>query len=258
MRTFEGMSNACAHKPLMSVYQSHVNVDELHARVEHRRGQWIHLTVVPRSSDEHQRKNDVDRSDRPGRMEDSARLTFRLCGHRRSLVDDGQWRDVSTDSVSVSFCSPQETGTASGNALGWGFLSSPDHPVDQREDDGRSLTFDSSPLAQPTGSSLHQTRPSSDLTRRSRHLQDLLGFPWVSLDVSCNQPNGFLCARLCSIDRATGASILLSRGVLNLTHRRSHEHPQPLQVDQLYRCAFTAKEKRKRCFDFDACRLALK
>lgn len=51
----------------------------------------------------------------------------------------------------ISFQSPQETGLASGNLLGWGNIKSPDHSIDQREDDGRSLCFDSLPLEENYG-----------------------------------------------------------------------------------------------------------
>ena len=51
----------------------------------------------------------------------------------------------------ISFLSPQETGLSSGNLLGMGNVQNPDHPIDQREDDGRSLSFDSFPLIDDYG-----------------------------------------------------------------------------------------------------------
>ncbi|CAF4053184.1 unnamed protein product, partial [Rotaria sordida] len=127
-----------------------------------------------------------------------------------------QTREPILDSASpakVSLCSPQQTGTASGNWLGWGFLKHPDHSLDQRIDDGRSLCFDSSPLL-------------DDL--------ELFGFPSVQLSLSSNQPNALLCVRLCAIETETCASILVARGILNLTHFNSHEHPEELEINKIY------------------------
>jgi hypothetical protein len=37
------------------------------------------------------------------------------------------------------------------------------------------------------------------------------------------------------IDEKTSSSILLSRGILNLTHWKSHEYPQLLIKNQIYK-----------------------
>ena len=42
----------------------------------------------------------------------------------------------------ISFLSPRETGLARGNLLGYGDSSNLERSTDQREDDGRPLTFD--------------------------------------------------------------------------------------------------------------------
>jgi putative CocE/NonD family hydrolase len=87
-----------------------------------------------------------------------------------------------------------------------------DLPPDQRAEDGRSLTFTSPPLTEP---------------------MEILGFPEVILTVSVDQPNALLAVRLCDIS-PTGASTLISRGLLNLTHRDSHEFPTPLEPGKQY------------------------
>ena len=51
----------------------------------------------------------------------------------------------------ISFLSPQQTGISSGNLCGLGYLHHPSNPIDQREDDGRSLCFDSLPLTNDYG-----------------------------------------------------------------------------------------------------------
>jgi predicted acyl esterase len=87
-----------------------------------------------------------------------------------------------------------------------------DWPPDQRGEDGRSLTFTSAPL---------------DAT------MEVLGFPEVTLTLAVDRPNALVAVRLCDV-APTGASTLVTRGVLNLTHRESHEHPTPVEPGQRY------------------------
>jgi uncharacterized protein len=78
--------------------------------------------------------------------------------------------------------------------------------VDQRADDGRALSFDSDPLDERI---------------------ELLGNVRVELELDSDRPVAQLAARLCDV-APDGSSLLVTRGVLNLTHRESHEHPAPL------------------------------
>jgi len=82
-----------------------------------------------------------------------------------------------------------------------------DYALDQRGEDGMSLTFTSAPLEQPL---------------------EILGFPDVELDLAVDQPNALLSVRLCDV-APDGASLLVSWGLLNLTHRNSHEFPEPVE-----------------------------
>jgi len=79
--------------------------------------------------------------------------------------------------------------------------------VDQRGDDGRALCFTSAPLEERI---------------------ELLGKARVELLLESDRPVAQLAARLCDV-APDGASLLVTRGVLNLTHRESHEHPEPLE-----------------------------
>jgi putative CocE/NonD family hydrolase len=79
--------------------------------------------------------------------------------------------------------------------------------VDQRGDDGRALAFDSAPLPERV---------------------ELLGNARVELDLESDRPVAQLAARLCDV-APDGTSLLVTRGVLNLTHRGGHEHPEPLE-----------------------------
>ena len=81
-------------------------------------------------------------------------------------------------------------------------------PGDQREDDARSLVYEWDPLV-------------GEL--------DVLGHPRVRLHVTSPHPVAFLSARLCDVF-PDGTSALVSRGVLNLTHRDGHTDPRPLKT----------------------------
>jgi len=83
---------------------------------------------------------------------------------------------------------------------------------DQRADDALSLAFDSEPLAEPL---------------------EILGFPEVALDVAVDQSSALVAVRLCDVF-PDGTSALVTRGVLNLTHRESHEHPSALEPGRRY------------------------
>ncbi len=87
-----------------------------------------------------------------------------------------------------------------------------DDPDDQRADDGMSLVFDSAPLEQPLA---------------------ILGAPLVTLDLASDRDRAALSVRLCEV-QPDGASLLVTRQLLNLTHRDSHEHPQPLEPGRRY------------------------
>lgn len=87
-----------------------------------------------------------------------------------------------------------------------------DLPTDQRTEDGRALCFDSAPASAP---------------------QPILGFPTVTLTLRADQPLALVAVRLCDV-APDGTSLLVSRGLLNLTHRDSHEFPTPLEPGREY------------------------
>ena len=88
-----------------------------------------------------------------------------------------------------------------------------DFPLDQRDDDERCLTFETAPLPDRI---------------------ELLGHPRLGLELAVDRPLAFVVARLCDV-APSGASTLISRGVLNLAHRESHEQPEPLEPGRRYR-----------------------
>ncbi len=79
--------------------------------------------------------------------------------------------------------SPQTTGATYLNWINGGASGSPDEPVDQRQDDANSLTFDSRPLDQAS---------------------EILGSPEVSIDIRSKRRTALSargCARSCPMER---------------------------------------------------------
>lgn len=106
---------------------------------------------------------------------------------------------------------PQTTGLRGGDFYGYG--ADGDAPLDQRADDGKSLVFDSDPLTDTL---------------------EILGAPVVTLDLAADHPVAHVIVRLNDV-APDGGSSRVSYGVLNLTHRESHEHPEPLEPGRRYR-----------------------
>jgi uncharacterized protein len=84
---------------------------------------------------------------------------------------------------------------------------------DQRPDDALSLTFDLEPLAGAL---------------------EILGLPSVTLDLEVDSEQALVCVRLCDVF-PDGTSALVTRGLLNLTHRDGHEDPRSLEPGRRYR-----------------------
>jgi hypothetical protein len=78
---------------------------------------------------------------------------------------------------------------------------------DQRPDDAVSLGFESEPLEAPL---------------------ELLGFPEAVLELAVDRPQALVAVRLCDVF-PDGTSALVTRGLLNLTHRESDEHLSALE-----------------------------
>jgi hypothetical protein len=87
-----------------------------------------------------------------------------------------------------------------------------EYPDNQQFEDGLCLSFTSARLEQP---------------------MEILGHPKVTLTVSVDQPNALLAVRLCDV-APSGESLLVTRGLLNLTHRHSHARPSLLEPGKEY------------------------
>lgn len=86
-------------------------------------------------------------------------------------------------------------------------------PWDQRTDEAWSLVYDWPAAAEPL---------------------EIMGHPRVELTVTSSVPVTFVSAKLCDVF-PDGTSALVTRGILNLTHRESHEEPQALEPGAAYR-----------------------
>ncbi|MCH4564928.1 CocE/NonD family hydrolase [Halomonas sp. EGI 63088] len=111
----------------------------------------------------------------------------------------------------MRIASPQTTGLAAGDWYGFG--AEGESPTDQREDDGKSLVFDSDPLTERL---------------------EILGAPIASLELAADRPVAYVIVRLNDV-APDGASARVSYGILNLTQRDSREYPEPLEPGRRYR-----------------------
>jgi uncharacterized protein len=128
---------------------------------------------------------------------------------RETWVLGGHWRLVRDDLDTVvehelTVQSPLTLGLFAGK---WcSYSATPDLPHDQREEDGGALVFESPPLEDRL---------------------EILGAPEVELTLTSSRPVAMVAVRLSDTapdDKATRVTY----GVLNLTHRHGHQHPEAL------------------------------
>ncbi|MER5636274.1 CocE/NonD family hydrolase [Kitasatospora sp. NPDC002227] len=112
---------------------------------------------------------------------------------------DDALRTAGTAERFVPVRSPQHTGIDAGPFVPSG--NAADLPPDQREEDGRSVCFDSTPLPERV---------------------ELLGRAGVRLRVRCDARRGQVAARLCDV-APDGSSTLVTRGVLDLSARHGRQ-----------------------------------
>jgi predicted acyl esterase len=130
---------------------------------------------------------------------------------------EGRLETVSGESRELAVASPQSCGAHGGDWASW--HSPANAPDDQRDDDALSLCFETSPLTERI---------------------EVLGNPRVRIRIRVDQSVAILAARLCDV-WPDGASSLVTRGLLNLTHRESHEDPSPLMPGEEYDVAVELK-----------------
>lgn len=106
--------------------------------------------------------------------------------------------------------SPLSLGAYGGQWCAFGL--DPDLPGDQRGEAGGALVFDTEAMTEGF---------------------DILGAPELALELASDKPVAQVIAVLSDI-QPDGAATRLSYGVLNLTHRDSHETPEPLEPGRPY------------------------
>ncbi len=122
----------------------------------------------------------------------------------------------------MTICSPQTVGLAAGSWCPYGKPG--DLALDQRLEEGDSLRFETEPLAEPI---------------------DIAGDPVLELAFSSDRPVALVAVRLSDV-APDGAATRVTWGVLNLTHRDSHEHPEPLEPGKEYRVRVQLKHIAQR------------
>ena len=171
----KGVETGIMDEPLLRVWmQESVDPQPYH---EERPGRWV-----------------AERSWPPARIE-----------KRRYFLNPGRLEPSAGRRVMLAFSSPQTTGLRAGEWCAFG--AEGEMPLDQRPDDGRSLTFDTEPLSAR---------------------MEILGAAVVELDLAVDEPSALLAVRLNDV-QPDGTSTLVTYGLLNLTHRESHDQPEALE-----------------------------
>jgi hypothetical protein len=156
----------------------------------------------------------ADLDERPGRwVAEDTWPSPRVARREHPLAGGGLGAAAGADPLrdsEVPLSSPRTIGAYGGSWLQFGDAAGQFSP--QGADDGLSHTFTSAPLDQPV---------------------EILGVPSVALRVAADRPAALLAVRLCDV-APDGSSRLITRGLLNLTHRDGHEEPRPLRPDEAY------------------------
>jgi putative CocE/NonD family hydrolase len=146
--------------------------------------------------------------ERPGRWAAEPSWPSPNISARHYYFNDGDLSATAGDERPFPILGAQSAG-ADSQPVGSGGTSAAAGP-DQRGEDGQSLSFTSAPLESPV---------------------EILGNPVATLELSSDRPWAIVVVRLCDVAE-DGMSLLLARGLLNLTHRHSHELPEPLVPDE--------------------------
>jgi uncharacterized protein len=148
---------------------------------------------------------------RPGRWVAEPSWPSKNIRPARLALNPGRLGEQAEPEAQLTLTSAQDTGLYAGAWCPYGL--GPDLPSDQREEDGNSLCFD--------GPALTETL-------------EILGAPVAELELAADKPVAMVAVRLCDI-HPDGSSERVSYGLLNLTHRESHEHSAPLEPGRRYR-----------------------
>jgi putative CocE/NonD family hydrolase len=155
---------------------------------------WLQRSLPPSSHHE----------ERPGRW---IGVDSTLAGEMRTYRLDAD--DIP---AIATICSPQATGVSGGEWCAYALGNvAPELPTDQRNDDLGSLVFD--------------WENDADL--------DIVGQPVLKIRVAADCPQAHLTVRLCDV-HPDGKVERVTFGVLNLSHRDSHEFPSPIVAGEFF------------------------
>jgi len=149
--------------------------------------------------------------ERPGRWVAEARWPSPRIRSRRWYLNVLSLGESPAPEDRLHVRSPETAGLAAGDWYGFG--GEGESPVDQREDDGKSMVFDSDPLTERL---------------------EILGAPEVTLELSVDRPVAQITVRLNDVD-SDGASTRVCYGVLNLTQRNGPDRCDELVPGERYR-----------------------
>jgi uncharacterized protein len=125
-----------------------------------------------------------------------------VAGHY--ALGDGMLMVEPEPECALQLSSPESTGLDAGAWCPW---NDSDIAGDQSRDDDLSLSFTGEPLEECV---------------------EILGAPVLTIETSADEPLALLAVRLCDVAH-DGTSRLVTRGLLNLTHRTGSVDPQPLE-----------------------------
>ncbi|MDV7144837.1 CocE/NonD family hydrolase [Tropicimonas sp. TH_r6] len=154
---------------------------------------WINEPFAP----------DGDYSDRQGRWVAEPGWSGAARDSRMLYLSEGALADTpGTDPIPVA--SPETAGWTAGTWCGYGAV--PDRALDQTGEAGLMTAFETPPMKEE---------------------MELLGFPVFEAEITSATPQANLAVTL-SLVAPDGRATLLSYGVLNLNHRKSHAAPEPM------------------------------
>jgi uncharacterized protein len=153
---------------------------------------------------------------RPGRWASERLWPSAEVVERRFLLAPEKLTTESSYETRLDHLGQQSNGLDAGR---WGSGGRLELAADQRSEDGRSLTFTTDRITEPL---------------------EVLGFPKATIAVASDRPQALIAVRLCDV-APTGISTLVTRGLLNLTHRDDREHPEPLEPGRRYTVSIDLK-----------------
>jgi len=150
----------------------------------------------------------------PAKTIDSVEYRF-AANNTLQVADSHGQSNNAAGLIGCTISSPQDCGFTAGEYFPFAFGD--ELPADQTPDDERSLCFDGDIAAQDA---------------------DIVGAPTVNLGLSCDKSNGHVTVRLLDL-RPDGTSGLITFGMLNLTHRNSHQNPETMVIDEAFEASIT-------------------